>query len=700
MQAVDSIDLHKKNRYLHQSSRPGGLMSSIVTTPQCYSDLYPDVHDTPPNASDLHSAPKPSFVQSSVYPQRSPSVNQVQTLNQLGIPSSPSSAKTPIQNQLPFPGNSSNLVSPQPVRDIQNPNQVRNLANTLLPTSVPNPNSFSTDVDPDLNLSNSLRNPIHGKSIPFGPHSPTATKSSPSRKLQQVFQQEGNRLTSEEKLSSIVRSLEDEMQNSGIKIDCTELKTQLSRLMDNYGKVGTVPEGGEGEHALKIDFNTQSKQISTEEQPKQVVQEADILAQKPVNNRDAGKNKNWAALFSAQEPSKVMKLEHYPELRRGKNAIVELDESHIDDRAWNHCLYGYFLDGRMPFALLRATAHTAWKDCAPVSIKQVGSCFFFEFKDEATKLKVLDGGPYFFSKRYLVLKDWRRMLIPSTDHPSSIPAWIKIHKLPLECWTEAGLSRIASSIGKPIHVDNATAKRQRLDFARVCVEIEAGDELPTEVQVIVNGESVVVHIEYQWLPSNCTKCKIFGHSTDSCTSKISHVPSTSGTSVQSGIKGQKPTEEEWQVIGRAAALEKGGITALEAVTKFVPITSDTSLGGIKSDVPLSDNESETPDEEFVVDSPPAIPELTAAMAKEVPKIPQPPNSDMEDSTWVVDPGINKAIGTSQGGGIGAATSQPNSSKSSSSSKKKKNNKRYSQGSNQGGKKSTPLQKREAFLLVA
>lgn len=44
-------------------------------------------------------------------------------------------------------------------------------------------------------------------------------------------------------------------------------------------------------------------------------------------------------------------------------------------------------------------------------------------------------------------------------------------------------------------MDNATEKQQRLDFARVCVEIEADAELPSDVQITVRGESVVVALE-------------------------------------------------------------------------------------------------------------------------------------------------------------------------------------------------------------
>lgn len=52
--------------------------------------------------------------------------------------------------------------------------------------------------------------------------------------------------------------------------------------------------------------------------------------------------------------------------------------------------------------------------------------------------------------------------------------------------------------------------------ARICVEISAEQELPDEVTVVVEGESVVVPIEYQVLPPRCSVCKVFGHNTNKC----------------------------------------------------------------------------------------------------------------------------------------------------------------------------------------
>lgn len=449
------------------------------------------------------------------------------------------------------------------------------------------------------------------------------------------------------------------MHKSGVNVNLSQLKSHILQVREVHSNPEISSSGVKPNlEGVFVDVGCNSP-----------------LHEHPVEPKITAQTKphNWASLFKAQAPSKSMRLQHFPELQKGKAAVIDLEDSDVDTNSWDNCLLGYFLDGKMPYNLLCATARSVWKENAPMSIKQIGTCYFFEFRDEACKLQVLEGGPYFFSRRYLVLTDWRRMLVPTTEHPPTIPAWVKLHKLPLECWTESSFSRIASSIGKPIHVDEATAGRKRLDFARVCVEISAKDELPEEIVVRANGETAAIRVEYQWLPPKCPECKVFGHK---CRPK--EVP------VQ--------RREEWQVIGRAAALNKGGISALEAVTKFVPITNDTSLGVIKSDAPLSDNDSEDLDEEFMADDPPPVTsEPVTAMSKEGSRTPQPPNSDEVDSTWVDDPGLNKVVGTNQENGKWAESSQ--SFKPSNSSKKNRTNKKYTHGSNQGGKKTTPLQKR-------
>lgn len=65
--------------------------------------------------------------------------------------------------------------------------------------------------------------------------------------------------------------------------------------------------------------------------------------------------------------------------------------------------------------------------------------------------------------------------------------------------------------------------------ARICIEVSAKQSLPDEITVIVEGESVVIPVEYQVLPPMCDICHVFGHHTNKCakeasTSSLPHQP--------------------------------------------------------------------------------------------------------------------------------------------------------------------------------
>ncbi|KAG5513076.1 hypothetical protein RHGRI_038502 [Rhododendron griersonianum] len=119
---------------------------------------------------------------------------------------------------------------------------------------------------------------------------------------------------------------------------------------------------------------------------------------------------------------------------------------------------------------------------------------------------------------------------PAQEQPVKVPAWVKFHDLPLELWNQECLSRVASTIGRPIHVDQATAKtakqpgllNTKSTTARICIEVSAEQDLPDEVTVLVEGESVVVPIEYQVLPPICKICHVFGHPTERCAKSAIH----------------------------------------------------------------------------------------------------------------------------------------------------------------------------------
>ncbi|XP_038994117.1 uncharacterized protein LOC120118005 [Hibiscus syriacus] len=108
---------------------------------------------------------------------------------------------------------------------------------------------------------------------------------------------------------------------------------------------------------------------------------------------------------------------------------------------------------------------------------------------------------------------------------SKIPIWVHLFNVPLELYSQAGLSYIASGIGIPISMDSVTTSKTRLEFAKICVEIEVEDVIPKTLEVVLKDNiTTSIHIEVPWLPHCCRKCKVFGHNEKICLVKTNTNP--------------------------------------------------------------------------------------------------------------------------------------------------------------------------------
>ena len=103
---------------------------------------------------------------------------------------------------------------------------------------------------------------------------------------------------------------------------------------------------------------------------------------------------------------------------------------------------------------------------------------------------------------------------------AKLPIWIQLGNVPLELFTQKGISYIASALGNPLYTDRITASQKRLAFVRVCVEIDASMEVPRCIEVEMKyGSAIQVHVQIPWLPMKCTDCCIFGHCAKTCPRK-------------------------------------------------------------------------------------------------------------------------------------------------------------------------------------
>jgi hypothetical protein len=182
---------------------------------------------------------------------------------------------------------------------------------------------------------------------------------------------------------------------------------------------------------------------------------------------------------------------------------------------WQFTIVGHFIGQKLSYPAVNAMARRFWGAEGLLDVLSTENGFyFFKFSNGEEVDRVLEGGPWHFASRPIFLKRWKPNLTLLKEDPRRIPIWAKITGLPLEHWNPEGLSSIASGIGEPLYADRCTMERSRISFARVCVEVDATNELLREFDIEEHSgvRFPVRVVSYEWEPDLCTQCKCFGHS--------------------------------------------------------------------------------------------------------------------------------------------------------------------------------------------
>jgi len=99
---------------------------------------------------------------------------------------------------------------------------------------------------------------------------------------------------------------------------------------------------------------------------------------------------------------------------------------------------------------------------------------------------------------------------------SHAQVWIRLMALPQEYWMEQTLREIASAVGTPLVLDNATLKRLFGHYARILVDIDFSKKIFHEIIVEREGASYPVEVVYERIPEFCSHCQTLGHDVTNC----------------------------------------------------------------------------------------------------------------------------------------------------------------------------------------
>ncbi|XP_077223018.1 uncharacterized protein LOC143856635 [Tasmannia lanceolata] len=145
--------------------------------------------------------------------------------------------------------------------------------------------------------------------------------------------------------------------------------------------------------------------------------------------------------------------------------------------------------------------------------------FLFKFNNNEDCDTILEGSNYFFVGRPLILRRWEPGMAIEKLNLSTVPIWMRFPELNLSFWSAHCLSKIASKIGHPLYMDVQTTEASWLSYALVCIEVEAGIDLPNQIDIRTYLGVTHQKVEYEWRPSSCKECKSFSHASSSCLKK-------------------------------------------------------------------------------------------------------------------------------------------------------------------------------------
>ncbi|KAL2923168.1 hypothetical protein RDABS01_014659 [Bienertia sinuspersici] len=116
----------------------------------------------------------------------------------------------------------------------------------------------------------------------------------------------------------------------------------------------------------------------------------------------------------------------------------------------------------------------------------------------------------------MVIKPWTPDMDLTREVIKTIPIWVKV-MVNFKYWGIRALEKILKPVGKLIRVDENTARRDKLQYASIMIEVEVDQAFPNCVRFYnEKGGLENATLNYEWLPTICSNCKKMGHHASIC----------------------------------------------------------------------------------------------------------------------------------------------------------------------------------------
>ncbi|XP_060169363.1 uncharacterized protein LOC132600313 [Lycium barbarum] len=225
--------------------------------------------------------------------------------------------------------------------------------------------------------------------------------------------------------------------------------------------------------------------------------------------------KNWAKLFAGNTmASKGLNLQFIALIIRDGVKIAQLEKQEVEKEAeqWTNALILYVVGDSPTIGAVFRFVNQWNLGYKPSIFYHEDGYFIIQLQNSADKENILIAGPHLINRRPAIVKPWSATFNFSDEILKTIPIWVTLPSLPLNCWSTNSLSKIASNLGTPICADECTSKKQRISYSRLLVEMDVTRAPPQYVKVMdAHGKLFDQFVSYEWWPQFCPSCCQIGH---------------------------------------------------------------------------------------------------------------------------------------------------------------------------------------------
>nr|TKS04410.1 hypothetical protein D5086_0000141350 [Populus alba] len=349
---------------------------------------------------------------------------------------------------------------------------------------------------------------------------------------------------------------------------------------------------------------------------------------------------SWADRVRISDSSTRFTLENLPRQPAGHRLQVSEDMLLENAEQWNRCMVGFFPGYKMPYHAVNKIASRVWRQCGLENVTATANGFLiFRFNTAENLHAILEKGPWMFGGKNIILQQWHPRFQFDKNKISTLPVWIRMHGLPFPLWSKQGLSLAASMIGRPLSCDEQTYNCTRLEYARVCVEIDATLPFVQEFDIDspLSVDPITVTVDYEWKPARCDKCMVFGHSCSS-TAEIKQQPKPDkGKGIADAPVPSPPNPNDQAQTGTTTSLTTSHNPSSSAPPVAHPATQDKGKGIIPSAVSQPDPTSANPHPHLNTSPNPVCPQPnpqpphTSTLKTIAPIFPADPNVFCQDA---------------------------------------------------------------------